>query len=68
MIEFVFAAALATADAGRPQAYTPWRMGDWTTCRDGTQVYQYPFEDPAELLCAGHGGVRAHGPGKRLNE
>jgi hypothetical protein len=51
---------------------TPWRMGDWATCRDGTQSYsrnaQYPTDPPADRPCARNGGVRAFGPGKRLNE
>jgi hypothetical protein len=50
----------------------PWRMGDWATCRDGTQTYsrnpQYPLEPPTREPCIGHGGVRAYGVGKRLNE
>jgi hypothetical protein len=52
--------------------YVPWRMGDWAQCLDGQQFYetneQYPTEPPAELPCARHGGVRAYGPGRRLNE
>jgi hypothetical protein len=52
--------------------YVPWRMGDWAQCLDGQQFYetneQYPTEAPAEMPCARHGGVRAYGPGRRLNE
>ena len=51
---------------------TPYRMADWAQCMDGTQVYstnpQYPTEPPAEPPCVKHGGLRALGPGKRLNE
>jgi hypothetical protein len=54
------------------EVYVPWRMGDWAQCLDGQQFYetneQYPTEPPAELPCKEHGGVRAYGPGKRLNE
>jgi hypothetical protein len=56
----------------RPTVQMPWRMHDWATCVDGKQVYsrnpQYPLEAPAEEPCAEHGGVRAFGPGLRLNE
>lgn len=69
---FVIAAALTGTDIGSPAVRTPYRMGDWAMCRDGTQVYsrnaQYPLEPPAENPCTAHGGVRAYGPGKRLNE
>jgi hypothetical protein len=52
--------------------YVPWRMGDWVQCLDGKQFYetneQYPTEPPAALPCTSHGGLRAYGPGRRLNE
>ena len=55
-----------------PPVHIPYRMADWATCADGTNVYsrnaQYPLEPPAERPCAEHGGVRAFGPGRRLNE
>jgi hypothetical protein len=55
-----------------PFVHNPYKMADWATCRDGVQVYsrnaQFPLEPPAEVTCALHGGVRALGPGKRLNE
>ncbi len=55
-----------------PFVHNPYRMADWATCRDGTNVYsrnpQYPLEPPAEAPCVQHGGVRAYGPGQRLNE
>jgi hypothetical protein len=74
MIAMIVAAALFVATAHDPKTgvQAPWRMGDWATCRDGTNVYsrnpQYPLEPPAEEPCTGHGGVRAYGIGKRLNE
>ena len=55
-----------------PEPFTPFRMGDWAQCRDGTQVYernpQYPLEGPSEDGCQDRGGTRAHAPGKRLND
>lgn len=49
-----------------------YRLGDWAVCRDGTQIYErnplYPLEAPAENPCRHHGGMRAYGPGLRLNE
>ncbi len=73
--EFVITVALFTTAPPHHQqsdVYVPWRMGDWTQCIDGQQVYetneQYPTEAPAELPCVKHGGLRARGPGKRLNE
>jgi hypothetical protein len=74
MIGLIVAVALSGAAPHdhTPLMHTPWRMGDWATCRDGTQTYsrnaEYPLEPPAEAPCAQHGGVRAYGIGKRLNE
>jgi len=72
MIAFVIVAAASITTAEPPSVPTPYRMKDWATCRDGTQTYSrnaiFPLEPPADDPCARHGGVRAHGPGKRLNE
>jgi hypothetical protein len=72
VIAFVVLAALSGIDVGSPPVPNVYRMGDWAVCRDGAQVYsrnaQYPLEPPVEQPCAGHGGVRAYAPGKRLNE
>jgi hypothetical protein len=76
-VAIVFAIAVAiiaftAAHDPKGGVQSPWRMGDWAVCRDGTNVYsrnpQYPLEPPAEEPCTGHGGVRAYGIGKRLNE
>ncbi len=73
MIAAILALALAVSNAEHPvMPHFGYRMGDWATCRDGTNVYsrnpQFPLEPPAEAPCAQHGGVRAYGVGKRLNE
>jgi hypothetical protein len=72
VIALVIAAGLSVTPPSSPHAAMPWRMGDWVTCRDETQFYlinpQFPLEPPMEVPCARHGGVRAFGPGKRLNE
>jgi hypothetical protein len=72
MIALVVAAALAAASGAHHAVRSPYSMGDWATCRDGTHVYsrnpQFPLEPPSETPCALHGGVRAWGVGKRLNE
>jgi hypothetical protein len=72
VISLVIAVALSTNDAGKPAVPDVYRMKDWATCRDGTQEYarnaQFPLEPPSVTPCAAHGGVRAYGPGKRLNE
>jgi len=72
MIAFVILVALANTAETSPQVPSPWRMADWIMCRDGQQFYdrnpQFPTERPIDNPCANHGGVRAYGPGKRLNE
>ena len=54
------------------EVYSPYRMKNWAQCKDGTQAYswsgQFPVEPPPEPPCVKHGGLRAFGPGKRLNE
>lgn len=41
-----------------------YRMRDWAYCMDDTWSYA---RDAAEIPCTRHGGVRAYGPGERLN-
>jgi hypothetical protein len=71
VIAVALTATLAVTSSG-PQSYIPWRMADWVMCMDGEQFYdrnpQFPTERPTDNPCAKHGGVRAYGPGKRLNE
>ena len=72
VIAFVVLAALAITSGVGPEVRSPYMMGDWVICRDGTEHYErnaiHPLEPSAEIACARHGGVRAYLPGKRLNE
>ena len=72
MNAIIVATFLATTNPGPTDIPFGYRMGDWAQCVDGTQFYkrneQYPTEPPAEPPCTQHGGLRANGPGKRLNE
>jgi hypothetical protein len=46
-------------------AYNPWRMKNWIVCLDGKQFYS---QESSSETCLEHGGLRAYGPGKRLDE
>jgi hypothetical protein len=61
------------SDSGVPDSVAMgYRMRDWEYCMDGTWFYArnsfQPIDPFAETPCAQHGGIRAHGPGKKLNE
>jgi hypothetical protein len=72
VVFFFLVTALAVTSGAGPEVRSPYRMGDWTVCRDGTERYErnatHPLDPPPEIACSRHGGVLAYGPGKRLNE